>query len=154
MSLTAVIILVILGLALIILEIFILPGLIVGFIGIGLLVAGVACAYHFLGSSTGHIILIGSAVSSLILLYFSLKSSTWNRVSLGTSLHGKTNTIDHMDIKPGDEGVALSRLAPIGNALIKDHIVEVQSMKDFIDQNVAIKVLRVDGNKIIVEQKR
>lgn len=154
MSLSVILFIILVGLVLIILEIFILPGLISGMIGIGFLVVGVFCAYRFLGTGTGHLVLGGSAVASIILLILSFRSSTWKRVTLNKSLHGKTNELLDGIVNRGDEGISLSRLAPIGTALINEHIYEVQSLQNFIDQNQPIRVISVNGNKIIVEEKK
>jgi membrane-bound ClpP family serine protease len=55
-----------------------------------------------------------------------------------------------LDIHPGDEGITLSRLAPIGKANICDRVVEAKSTGDFIDENTAIRVIRVDGYNVLV----
>jgi membrane-bound ClpP family serine protease len=51
------------------------------------------------------------------------------------------------------EGKAVSRLAPIGKALIEDRLYEVRSDGSYIDSNSEIIVTRIEGNKIFVEIK-
>jgi membrane-bound ClpP family serine protease len=54
---------------------------------------------------------------------------------------------------PGDEGLTLSRLAPIGKARINGITVEAKSMDELIDENTPVEVIRVDGYNVIVKIK-
>lgn len=56
-------------------------------------------------------------------------------------------------IEPGDEGITLSRLAPIGKARIKGINVEAKSQDELIDENTPIVVIRVDSYNVIVRPK-
>ncbi len=51
----------------------------------------------------------------------------------------------------GKEGIAKSMLRPCGAALIDDKVVDVQTLGEFIKEGSKIKVIKVEGNKIIVE---
>ena len=52
--------------------------------------------------------------------------------------------------KVGDHGVARTRLALIGEALINGQIVEVKSEGGFINENEEIEIIRVSGNSLFV----
>ncbi len=52
----------------------------------------------------------------------------------------------------GAMGVALSDLRPSGMAMINDERIEVYSAGNYIKQNSPIKVKRIDGVKIMVEE--
>ena len=58
-----------------------------------------------------------------------------------------------LGIVPGDEGLTLSRLAPIGKARINGITVEAKSMDELIDENTPVEVIRVDGYNVIVKIK-
>ena len=52
----------------------------------------------------------------------------------------------------GDEGVALTRLALIGNAEFNGRIIEVRSSGDFIEQKSKIRVERILDGIVLVEK--
>ena len=56
------------------------------------------------------------------------------------------------EVKIGDTGVAITRLALIGNALINDNIVEVKSCDGFLDENTPIIVERILEKVIMVKR--
>lgn len=152
MSLTLIISLILIGLILLIVEIVIIPGTsVAGFIGCGIIGVAVWGVYQEYGSMYGHITLGISIVLFIVLLYHALKPKTWKRISLETTLDNKVNTIDDNSIKINDVGITLSRLAPMGKALINDITFEVTSICDFIDENQKIHVVKIEGNKIIVK---
>lgn len=150
---TLIILLIILGILLMLAEIFVVPGIgIVGVIGLICLSAGVYFAYEE-SNVTGHAALGGTVVLCAGLTYLAFKSSTWKKMMVKTELHGKTNSIEEHQIEAGNEGLSISRLAPMGKARINERIVEVKSFNDFIDEDEPIVVLRVEGNLIVVKQK-
>ena len=57
-----------------------------------------------------------------------------------------------LDLKPGDEGIALTRLALIGNAEFNGRIIEVRSSGDFIEQKSRIRVERILDGIVLVEK--
>lgn len=52
----------------------------------------------------------------------------------------------------GKEGISNSMLRPSGTAIIDGEVLDVQTGGDFIKSNVAIKIIKVEGNKIIVKK--
>jgi len=138
---------------LILLEIFLLPGITIASVG-GLIFAigGVIYAYT-IGETIGHITLISSAIVFGGIFLWLLRSKSFSRVALKTNIDSKLTSSRDLGIEPGDEGIALSRLAPIGKAEIKGIVVEAKSTGDFIDEETAIVVVRVDGYNVVVESK-
>lgn len=151
MSLTVTILIILLGLLLLMLEILVLPGAVVGIFGVLLVLVGITSAYLNLGTFTGHIMLVGTIITSGLMLYLTFRKGSWKRVSLNTSLKGKVNTFDPNAFKVGDEGLAVSRIAPSGKALINDDTVEVHSLGEFIDQGSNIKIVKLEPNKIFIK---
>jgi membrane-bound ClpP family serine protease len=78
-----------------------------------------------------------------------LRSKSFNRVALKTDIDSKLVSSRDLGIVPGDEGLTLSRLAPIGKARINGITVEAKSM----DENTPVEVIRVDGYNVIVKIK-
>jgi membrane-bound ClpP family serine protease len=72
---------------------------------------------------------------------------------LKTDLDGKTNVIEADSVKVGDEGIAISRLVPMGKALINNQYFEVSSSGDFIDEQSKVVVTKIEFNKIYIKKK-
>jgi membrane-bound ClpP family serine protease len=62
--------------------------------------------------------------------------------------------LEGIEIKVGDEGTSVSRLAPSGKALINNEIIEVHTFGEFIDQEKELTVISVKENKITVTLKK
>ena len=58
-----------------------------------------------------------------------------------------------MTVSVGDEGKTLTRLAPMGQALIGEDSVEVKALEGMIDPDMDIVVVMIDDNKIYVKLK-
>lgn len=145
--------LIIVAILLLLLEIFLLPGItIAGVGGAVFAIGGVVYAYT-VGETIGHITLASSVLAFGGAFFGLLRTKSFNRVALKTDIDSKLVSSRELGIVPGDEGITLSRLAPIGKALIKDITVEAKSTGDFIDEETPVIVVRVDGYNVIVEQK-
>lgn len=152
MTLTAIILLIILGLILLLLEILVLPGIgVAGVAGGLLMITGIFFAYR-IDNTTGHFIFAGSFLASLGLIALSLRSKTWDRIMLKTEIAGRVNTLEGNEVKAGDKGVTVSRLAPMGKVKINDQYAEASAQGEFIDENTEVTVVKVDGSKIIVKK--
>ncbi len=151
---TLILALILVGLLFLILEILVVPGTtVVGIAGFAMLVFGIYETYALYGTTAGHLVLAGTVVATVLVLYFSLKSRTWKRMMLSKNIDGKVNVVDEQSIHTGDTGQSISRLAPAGKALINGVITEVHSMEGFLDENVDIEVVRIDHSRIIVKRK-
>lgn len=146
--------LIVVGIVFLLLEILVVPGTtIVGLAGLGLLIGGVVVAFNQYGVQTGVITLIATLILSVISITLALKSNTWKKAMLGSTLEGRVNVLEADRVVKGDEGIAITRLNPMGKALIKDEYYEVTSKDNLISENTPIEVVKVEGNKIIVKQK-
>ncbi len=154
MSWILILTIIVIGLALLLLEILVVPGTtIVGLVGLAMLAFGVLSTYTSFGTTAGTLVLIGTLVFSVTALVLALKSETWKKAMLGSEMNGRVNTIEENKVQAGDEGITISRLNPMGKALINEEYYEVTSRDNLIDQNTPIVVSKVDGNKIIVKSK-
>lgn len=146
--------LIVLGLFLLVVEFFMIPGVTVAGIGGFLIITyAVYSAYADHGTTAGHLTLLFTAIASIATLVFSLRARTWKRVSLETSISSKAVDGFENQIQVGDEGITISRLAPIGKASIKGKIVEASTVGELINPNTPIIVVHVETNKIIVKPK-
>lgn len=159
------ILLFVIGVVLLLLEIFIIPGFgIFGIAGIILIVAGL-----FMGLisdfplietnllSMAIVQLAGSFVLSAIVIYFLAKtlpkSDAWNKLILYKGINatsGYTSKKEYHNLI-GKNGVALTNLRPAGTAIIEDERYDVVSQGDYIVKDSKIEVVREEGSKIVVK---
>jgi membrane-bound ClpP family serine protease len=87
----------------------------------------------------------------VILTIYVLRAKTWKRISLETNIDSKA--ISDVKVSVGDEGKTITRLAPMGQAVIGGESMEVKAMEGMIDSNVEVVVVMIDDNKIYVKPK-
>jgi membrane-bound ClpP family serine protease len=134
-------------------EIFLLPGItIAGIAGALFAIGGVAYAYT-VGVMVGNITLGSSVIVFGGIFFWLLRSNSFHRVSLKTNIESTVESPRNMDIKVGDEGLTLSRLAPIGKARFGHVTIEAKSTNEFIDEHTPVVIMRIDGYNVIVEKK-
>jgi membrane-bound ClpP family serine protease len=141
------------AIALLLLEIFLLPGITVAGIGGAVFATGGIIYAYTIGTTTGLIALVSSVAVFGGAFAWLLRSKSFNKVALHTDIDSKVTSARELDIHPGDEGLTLSRLAPIGKASIHGITVEAKSTGDFIDENTPVRVLRIDGYNVLVTKK-
>ncbi|MDB9882362.1 hypothetical protein OAD66_04420 [Bacteroidia bacterium] len=151
MSLSLIISLVVFGIFLILIEVFITPGFIVGVIGLIFIIAGVVLAYRDHGSVVGNIALGASALILSVSLISAFRNGAWNKFSINDVIEGKANNIDKLLVNIGDIGKTMSALRPAGQAMINGQKLEVTTEADFVLANEEIIVTKKSGNKIIVK---
>ena len=139
-------------------EIALLPGFgAAGVPGIALVVAGLGLAWVKFGLKTGFI--YSSATIALTIPLAILGLWLFPRTRLGRSfiLNIAANRTDGFQAPPqdlvnlvGKSGKSLTPLRPAGTALINDQRVDVVTLGDFIDPEVEIEVILVEGNRVVV----
>ncbi|HLN53419.1 MAG TPA: NfeD family protein [Lentimicrobium sp.] len=154
MSITLIVLLIILGLIMILLEIFVIPGTSVfGIAGGVLIVFSIWQAYSIYGSNRGHIIVIATIAIITATLIIAFKTNTWRRMMLNTNVTGRVNEIEVDKLHIGDEGKSISRISPAGTAIFNNELYEVHTKGDFIDQEKDLIITKLEDNKIFVKQK-
>jgi membrane-bound ClpP family serine protease len=148
-----VIVLIVLGILLLVAEVVVLPGF--GFAGIAggaSVIIGIILAYG-IGAVTGHITVFATLILCIIAMYFSLRAKTWQRLSLNKSIDGAVDVSpSQKNIQIGDEGIAITRLSPMGKVRIKNVDLEARSILGFIEHNARIVVLKFEDSKVIVKK--
>ena len=152
MSILLIILLILIGLSLVVLEIIVIPGAVAGIIGILIIAFAIWESFAVYGSTSGYITLFSTLFVTAIVLYFTLKSKTWNKISLKSTIDSKVNLLKEDEVKVGDEGKSISRLAPSGKAKFNGEFYEVHTNSEFIDQDQEIVIIKIDHNRIIVKQ--
>ncbi len=150
------------GLALIVLEVFVIPGFgVAGILGLILMLASVF--YTFFQSTDNvdtallwlSISIILTSVLAILATVFLPKSAPFQHFALSTVMsteegYHSAGTLDFQSYL-GKTGVALTPLRPAGTVKIDNKRLDVVTVGDFIAENTPIKVLEVEGSKISVE---
>lgn len=147
----------VLGAVLLILEIF-LPGGILGGIGIVALIMGVALTANSLVEALLYIMgmLLLLMVLAVLSFRFPATRRIWERFSLKTR---QTNQEGYLAPKIsyekflGRSGTALTHLRPAGTADFDGERVDVVTEGSYIKAGVKIKVMAVEGGRIIVREE-
>ncbi len=153
--------LIMVALILIVLELFVIPGF--GIAGIlGLAVLGYATWRIFEGDAIAafaYTSIIGGCLLAMILwLFYTGKlgrflvlSDSIGKSSQSPKVTTNAAPLENLSHFVDKEGIALSDLRPAGIARINDERVDVVTQGDFINANTPIKVLRIEGNRVVVK---
>lgn len=145
--------LIVIGLALIVIEIVFVPGTtIVGALGLVSMVGGVFYSFKAFGAPMGWGVASATFVLSAIIIVISLKSGVWKKFALDKSIQSKVNDHKPIGVKVGDTGIALSALRPYGNVEFGEEKMEVTTLGEMVESNTEVKVIKIEGRKIYVEQ--
>ncbi len=154
MGIAGIIILIILGILLIFLEFFVVPGVTVaGIGGLILLILGIYFSYSNYGVSTGNTLLLATFGIVGLVFYIAYRTGAWEKITLSTQVKSKSKQDVSLNVKIGDIGKTISRLAPMGTVMINNNLFEASSKGLFIDENTEIEIIRIKNNKIIVKPK-
>ena len=153
MTITAIVLLILLGIFLLMLEILFVPGMVFGFISVILMLVGVIFTFKNYGTTAGIISLFSTGAATAAAVYWAFHSPLWKKIQVHSKIDGKANALADGKINIGDTGKTISRLNPMGKALINNMLVEVQVIEGFIDQDKDITVKKVEQNKIFVKLK-
>jgi membrane-bound ClpP family serine protease len=153
MDILIIVSLIIAGLILFIIEVFLLPGIsIAGIISAICLLYANYYAFDTMGTLPGCITLAISAIGVIAITVWFMRSKTVDKLSLKKTIDYKPEPLKGLNLKAGDEGVALTRLALIGNAEFDGNIIEVRSTGDFIEEKSRIRVNRIRDGIVLVEK--
>jgi len=150
---TVIIILIVLGILLFVIEFLLVPGVtIAGIGGLVLTVFGVYKAFNDFGPTTGVWVLIGTILLSVFVIAMSLRARTWNRLMLKTDIRGTVDTAPTAEqLKAGDRGTSLTRLAPMGKILVNNMVREAKSIEGYVEEHSEIEIVSVEGTRISVK---
>lgn len=153
MSIGAIILLIILGIVLLLVEFLVIPGITIAGIGGFLCVAGgIIAAFYVHGIKVGTVILFSTLAIVIITGVIVFKSRTFRHMMLESNINGVVGNIKAENtFNVGDHGMTITRLAPIGKAMINDKMVEAKSMTGFIDENTEIEIVKIQNTNVIVK---
>ena len=153
------------GLALILLEVLVIPGFgIAGLGGIGLMIYGlyllllpdIPVGEEVLGQAMdGFLIgLVGAVIGLVLLVKLMIKTKFWEQITAPDTQKkedGYSNTFGWESLQ-GETGISDTDLHPSGWVRVKDQRIFVVSEGEFIEEGKEIKILSVDGNRVLVRE--
>lgn len=153
MDIVIIIALIVAGLLLFMAEVFLIPELsLAGIASAGCLIYVNYYAFAQLGATGGLVTLIISLCSYIIMLIWFLRSKAIDKLALKKNIDSTVGTPAEQEVKIGDTGVAITRLALIGNAEINGKIIEVKSADGFLNEHTPIVVERIMEGVIMVRK--
>lgn len=160
----------IVGVVLLLVEIFVLPGFgVFGILGIVGILAGLTLgmipndAFDFTFVASGKLfsalltVIISAILATILIFTLTPKVNEWkafSSISLATtqqSNEGYTST-SYSDTLVGKEGVAHTRLLPSGKILVEDEIYDAYSRGEFIDRGEKVKIISAEGTSLKVKK--
>ena len=149
-----IIILILVGLLLLVAELVLLPGISVAGVGALLSFAGaIFLGYMYYGFLLGSVVLTVVVLLSMVAVVISLRANTWRRLSLNTTIDSTTTpTPQQCDIRIGQQGLTLTRLAPMGKVLFGEVTLEAKSMDAYIDPRQPVEAIAFDNTVVIVRR--
>ena len=152
MEVLTVILLIILGVILLLVEFLLIPGVSVAGVGsVIALVTAIVLSFKYFGNLIGIIVLLAILVLVPVMLYYLFKGKTIKKMTLSSDIDGKVKNIDELEIKVGDIGETIGRLAPLGKAKFNGISAETRSLGSYVDPKTKVRVIKIEGNTVIVE---
>ena len=151
--------LIIIGILLVAVEIFLIPGFgFAGLAGLILMLSGVYLAADTFAQ--GAMYLIIAFLTTGLLICAGVKTGRVKRL-WGKIFLGEKQNIDSGFVAPkadyikflGKTGTALTLMRPAGSAIIDEERVDVVSEGSFIERGATVKVIAVEGSRIIVRKE-
>lgn len=137
-------------------ELF-LPGGVFGVLGAIAFISSIALGFYYY-HETGFMIAVAELVVATVLIIIGIKrfpqSQAGRLLILGRNLDkkdgfGGTESFEEFVDK---EGVSLTRLRPAGKAVIDSKRLDVVTEGTFIDKGKNLKVVAVEGNRVVVRE--
>lgn len=151
MSALYIAILIVIGLVLLLAEVFFVPGTtIIGILGLLFSAGGVFYAFDSYGATAGYWTLAFTLLANAYLVYLGLKGNVWQKFANKSSISSRFND-DVEEVPIGMEGVAVSVLRPIGKAEFRNKTYEVKSTGGMIEAGEKVRVIRNTNRILVVE---
>lgn len=144
-----------LGIALIMAEVFVVPGFnIVGITGFLIALFGIGLSFEQYGTTWGLVAVSGTVVFTSGILWLAWKSGVWNHLVNQTvlpSLEERTaESHARRTLHLGKIGTTVTPLRPEGVVEIDGERVEVRTEGEYIAAGSSVKIVAMDSHKFIV----
>ena len=151
----------IVGVGLLLIEVFVIPGFgIAGIAGIAMMLGGIFFVFRSAYKLETAVFTLSSAIIlafalAILLSYLLPKTRAWNHLVLSAAMDSGSgfHSAPREDFRGyvGKTGVALTPLRPAGTVRVGDARFDVVTAGDFIARDTPVKIVNVEGSKIFVE---
>ncbi len=137
------------GLACMVLELFVPSGGVLGLLAVGAAIFGIYGLFH-----QGQPLLAVAAIAFFCIAFWWLTKIMIRKLNFTSSLSPETsNSVDsRIGDLVGKEGTTLTQLHPAGMARIEGRKIDVVTLGDFIDKDVPVRVVDNSGNRVVVRR--
>ena len=150
------IILFFLGIILLLIEMFVPSFGILGILGIISVISGIVMASYdtAYGLTSLGIAFIATVIVSFIVIKYFGHRGIWNKFILKDQQKNEEGYVAQTDWTNffGTEGITVTKLRPSGTAEIDGQLIDVISEGSFIEQGKRIRVVKVEGTRVVVRQ--
>lgn len=146
----------VLGFILLLTELLIIPGFgLVGIFGLASLVYGLYIAITRLSPILGIIISLASMAIIIGMIRFFPKTAVWKKLRLERAERGSEGFRAQKGLEGyiGKTGISITPLRPSGTAKIEGDRVDVVTEGIFLPEATRIKVISVQGNRVVVRKE-
>jgi membrane-bound serine protease (ClpP class) len=150
------IVLFVIGLLLIVAELF-LPGGLIGILGFAAILGSFFLASEniiHMGISILIAIIISIVASIFMIKVLGRKMSIFKKIILNDSTNteqGYVSNVNRVELLD-KQGITLTQLRPAGKVMIEDEIIDAVSEGAFIQKDQKVKVIKVEGSRIVVRE--
>ena len=149
--------LIVIGFILLLIELLIIPGFgLTALMGLLSLIVGSYIAYTKLNFLIGLITSLGSLIIIVLSLKLFPKTGIWRKLRLEKAETKKDDfqvSIKDLGALIGKEGISITPLRPSGTATIDGKRIDVVTEGIFLPKDTKIKVISVEGNRVVVREK-
>lgn len=139
------------GFIFLVLEVLVTPGLIMGILGVGLMVAGIVMSFSYYSTGVAMAITIGSMLATIVFFVVAWKMGVWKMFMQQHTIDSKDVQVKTFNLAVGMEGVTESILRPTGTAVFGGTRADVMSDGAFIQSNTKVRIAKIQDNNIIVK---
>ncbi|WP_246637644.1 NfeD family protein [Crassaminicella profunda] len=107
-----------------------------------------------LGITSLAIALVLTIISAILLLKYGPRNQYFDKIILATALKKEKGFVSNVekDEMLGLEGVTITPLRPSGAVLVNDQRIDVVTAGEFIEVHMKVKIIKVEGRKIVVKK--
>ena len=145
------------GLLVIIAEMLLPSGGILALIAAALLGYSLYAVFTTLSFDAGMVVILADIIILPIVALIGLKMLARSPLSLHSSLRRSEGVVSYdekLSELTGKEGIALTNLRPSGAIRIEGNRIDVITRGDYIEKGETVKVLKVEGSRVVVGKRQ
>ncbi len=154
MEIFTLLLLVLLGIVLLVTEVVLIPGFgITGILGVTFFVASVSYSFVVMGALAGWLTLIAVVLLCVSLILWSVYGKSLDKMALKEKIDSSVADPTVAQLTIGMQGVAVTRLASIGNVDFNGKTVEATAQYgNFIDDGDTVEITRIENGTVYVKR--